>query len=376
MKVVFCISYYPEYLKAFYTKNPHLRSASYTAQHEALVNDFYGVWGPYTHYFNAMGHRAELIIPNNRHLQEAWAKEHGVKITRDWPFSIALEQVKKIKPDIFFIGSMFEYFGSFLDEIKKTVPHVFGWIACYIPPGTNIKQLDLILTSVPAFVDDFRTKGVNSELLSAAFDARVLTHIEPSLKQDIDFSFIGSFTSAHSKRISIIKELAERTPLTIFGTGINKIPDERNLLRKLSSKSLIQQRYGGETWGLEMFRTLHRSRITFNSHIDISGNFAGNMRMFEATGAGTLLLTDGIHSSKKLFTDDEVVYYSSLDDAVEKVNYFLDHEDERKLIAEKGQLKTLSYYNFENTSRAMHDYFIRYMPGTVPVKNNFSQETA
>jgi hypothetical protein len=374
MRVVFCSSYYPEYLNAFYKKNPQLRSASYGEQMNAILKDYYGVWGSYTYYFNKAGIQAELIIPNNYYLQQTWARENGVRFDRDWSFSIPLEQVKRIKPDVFFIGSMFEYFGSFLDKVKVIVPNVFGWIACYIPPGINIKKLDLILTSVPAFVENFRKSGINSELLNAAFDARVLSQIDTSGNQDIDFSFIGSFTTAHSNRISLIKELIERTPLKLFGTGISKIPDERNFFQRIFSRSPVQQRYGGEAWGLDMFRVLRRSRITFNVHIDVSGNYAGNMRMFEATGAGTLLLTDGKNSSTRLFADDEVTYYSSLDDAMDKVNYFLNHEEERRAIAEKGQQKTLSQYNFENMAAVMRDYFVKYMQASASAANSFSPQ--
>ncbi len=41
-----------------------------------------------------------------------------------------------------------------------------------------------------------------------------------------------------------------------------------------------------------MYQVLRRSRITLNSHIDLAGREAGNMRLFEATGVGAFLLTD------------------------------------------------------------------------------------
>jgi len=95
-------------------------------------------------------------------------------------------------------------------------------------------------------------------------------------------------------------------------------------------------------FGLDMYRLMFRSRLTFNIHADATGR-VGNMRLFEATGAGTCLVTDTGPNLADLFVDGkEVVTYSSLDECVEKVHYLLEHEDERRAIAEAGQRRCLS----------------------------------
>ena len=66
-----------------------------------------------------------------------------------------------------------------------------------------------------------------------------------------------------------------------------------------------------------MYQVLRRSRITLNSHIDMAGNEAGNMRLFEATGAGTFLLTDFKDNLDTLFAPDcEVAAWRSIDDCL------------------------------------------------------------
>ena len=360
MRIVFFCTYYPQYLDFFYKKNKNLKTLSYEEQLNFILNDYSSVWGSYTQKIRKLGAEVELIIPNCQPLQSAWAKQNGIKVDSDWYFSIPKKQVKKIQPDVFFIGSMFEYYGSFLDEIKRIVPNVLGWIACPIPEKVDVSKLGLIVTSLPKYVDEFRNMGVNSELLTSAFDTEILNHLETFIEPDIDFSFLGSFTTAHQNRIKMIKELVDRTPVEIFGTGIKTIPDERPFVQRLFKKNLIQQRYKGEKWGLDMFRTLRRSRITFNVHIDISGTYAGNIRMFEATGVGTLLVTDGKQSPIRLFEDDEVIYYNDINEAIDKINYYLEHEDERKNIAKKGQARTLSTYNFDITAAKMYEYLKSY----------------
>jgi hypothetical protein len=361
MRIVFFTSYYDKYLEDFYKKRPSLVTKSYQEQMNTLTSDYFGVFGSYTKYANMLNAEARLIVSNCRPLQQMWAKENNIPFNeKNWKFTIPLEQIKKYRPDIFFMSSMFEYYGAFLDEVRKYVPRIFGWIACPIPSGVSLNQMDLILSSVPQFVDDFRKQGINSEHSPQAFDPDILKEISISGEKDIDFSFIGSFSGSHLRRIELVQELMEKTPLKIFGTGIKAIPDNRSLIKKLFSKSLIQQRYQGEPWGLEMYRALRRSKITFNAHIDISGNYAGNMRMYEATGVGALLLTDGKSGSPKLFSEEEVVYYNSVDDAIEKVNYYLSNPEKREAISQKGQQATLAKFNFELNIKRMLEYFNKY----------------
>ena len=66
-------------------------------------------------------------------------------------------------------------------------------------------------------------------------------------------------------------------------------------------------------------------------------------------------------SKGKIFSDEEVVYYSSIDDAIDKANYFLSHEQERKKIANKGQQKTFKDYNYEKNSRLMYEFFLQHI---------------
>ena len=362
MKVIFFSSYYPKYLDAFYKKNPLLSSRSYDEQMDALRKDYFGDWASYLPSFSKLGAEPHLIIPNCKPLQQAWARENNVKWDlKNWEYSLPIEQVKKIKPDVFYIGNMFEYYGEFLDAIKHHAKKIFGWIACEIPPGVKPVQLDLVLSSLPLFVERFRNDGLNAEFLTAAFDATILNAIDERTTQDINFSFIGSLTRAHGKRINMIKHLIDQTDLEFFGLNIEAIPDERSFLKRLTTPGIYKKRFRGEAWGLDMYKILKRSKITFNAHIDISEGYIANMRMYEATGVGTLLLTDGNKAPVKPFKDDEVVYYDSIIDAVEKYKYYLSHETERNEIANRGQMRTLTDYNYDKISARLFDYFAEYL---------------
>ena len=59
-----------------------------------------------------------------------------------------------------------------------------------------------------------------------------------------------------------------------------------------------------------MYRVLAQSRIAVNRHGDFAGGYAANMRMFEATGVGALLMTESAANLPDFFEPGrEVVAY-------------------------------------------------------------------
>ena len=109
----------------------------------------------------------------------------------------------------------------------------------------------------------------------------------------------------------------------------------------------IARRSRPPLFGLEMFGQLRAGRVALNTHIDISPVSASNMRLFEATGVGTCLLTDRKENLPQLFEPDaEVVTYRDAAECVEKVRYLLGHEAERRRIADAGQRRTLRDHTF------------------------------
>jgi spore maturation protein CgeB len=71
------------------------------------------------------------------------------------------------------------------------------------------------------------------------------------------------------------------------------------------------------------------------------------MRLFEATGVGTCLLTDRKSNLASLFEPDrEVAVYGSPDECVERARWLLDHPRECREIALAGQRRTLRDHTF------------------------------
>jgi spore maturation protein CgeB len=100
---------------------------------------------------------------------------------------------------------------------------------------------------------------------------------------------------------------------------------------------------------MEMFRVLYESRVALNRHIGVAEQYANNMRLYEATGVGTLLLTDEKTNLPELFVPGrEVATYRDEDELVERVNHYLSHDDERRAVAAAGQARTLAEHTYRH----------------------------
>lgn len=85
--------------------------------------------------------------------------------------------------------------------------------------------------------------------------------------------------------------------------------------------------------GDDMVKALSSYKIAFNCNIADDINY----RTFEATGAGAMLITNYTPNIEKLFEiNKEVVVYKNVGEMLEKIDYYMRNEEERKAIATAG----------------------------------------
>ncbi|OYU44792.1 MAG: hypothetical protein CFE44_11005, partial [Burkholderiales bacterium PBB4] len=204
-----------------------------------------------------------------------------------------------MRPDVLYCQDLWFLSPQKLGEVRPYAKLIVGQIASPMPSDACVKAYDLVLTSFPHFVPRLRAMGVASEYFRIGFDTRVLD-LMGTVEKDIDASFVGGISRHHGKALPLLEEVARKTPIQFFGYGA----------KSLGRSSLIAQRHHGEVWGLDMYRALARSRVTFNRHINVAENYANNMRLYEATGVGTLLFTAHKDNFGELFeVGKEVVAY-------------------------------------------------------------------
>jgi len=404
MKLLKLTTAYPIYIRKFYRSRPSLGSHSYNEQKEKMDYDAYGWADFWSHALKPLGYDVTEVTINVKPMQLAWARENGIAFSeRSWLTDIPYEQIRYFKPDILFVEESSAFTQEWLKKIRDNFPAIqlfITWCGAPYRDGRVFHSYDLILSCIPEMVAEFVSRGHDSRHVNHAFEPRVLKRIRLDGPKTIDFSFVGQIARGkqmHIGRERILQKLATFTDIQIYSPvkdaqlaqylkdlikgGIRKILSlTRRLgldlnvthsnpgLRELATlqaelfpplSGAIRSKLLPSVFGLAMFQTLRDSKITFNNHIDISPVSASNMRLFEATGVGSCLVTDWKENIKELFEpDSEIVTYRTADECIEKVRWLLDSPGERTKIANAGQARTLKDHTFRQRAE-MLDEIIR-----------------
>lgn len=140
-------------------------------------------------------------------------------------------------------------------------------------------QYDLILSAIPALVAHARSVGCRAEQLDLAFDTRALV------------AGMG----------------VERKPecITIGSTTVNAHHVRSQMLAQLSAAGLVK--IVSPTFGRAYFAALAGAAVVWNCHASWSFGSMMNMRVYESTGMGCQLVTDGDDGGR---WGDEVFRYN------------------------------------------------------------------
>lgn len=387
---------YGGFLSWLYGRHPGLDQASYHEQLKVRYDSIFGVADFYSRNLQHLGVEAYDLYVNNQALQQAWMREQygpaacevsdnstptlvqrlrritgrtplrklkpfltrwldrRVSHQRSWAEHVLAEQIRHYRPDVVLNQDMCWAGGHFWHEMKPHIRLLVGQIASPLPEDWDFEAYDLVVSSLPNFVDYFKRQGVKSELHRLGFDLRVL-EIAASTSdahEPIDLSFVGSLTADHHARARLLERLSEHVGVQVWGRGVDSLP----------ASSPLHRCWKGEAWGVDMYRVLARSRITINHHIDVSEGFANNMRLFEATGVGSLLVTDWKANLGDMFKPGkELVAYRHPEECVELVRHYLAHESARAAVARAGQERTLRDHTYLHRMTELVEVVKRYL---------------
>jgi spore maturation protein CgeB len=357
--------------------------------------DCFGWADFWTHALGNLGYEVWEPVSNAEPMQKAWARENGIEFDeKTWLTDIVIAQIKSFQPDIIFVNDYSTFKGEFYRRLRNecvTIRLVIGWCGAPYSDANVFKEYDLVLSNIPEFVEHFGKHGLRSEYMCHAFEPQILDKINKNSEKRCTVSFIGSIVKAsgfHNKREKLLRKIVQNVDMEIF-LDINNpsrkellsmlfrskiydilqiakvvpgcmlffdyIPKIKNFAQMESSPffshyvdekiSAVSQK---ALFGLSMYQKLYESQITLNTHIDCSILYASNMRLYEATGVGTCLLTEWQPNLCEIFEpDEEVVTYRSAEEAIEKIHYLRLNKNECLKIAQSGQQRTLKSHTFD-----------------------------
>ena len=95
-----------------------------------------------------------------------------------------------------------------------------------------------------------------------------------------------------------------------------------------------------------------------NLNIALKGIEGGTtQRIMDIMGAGGFVLTNYCEETAELFEEDkEIVMFRTPEELIQKVDYYLEHEEEREQIARAGHEKAMNDYTYEKKIKRLLDW--------------------
>ena len=398
MKFLRISSPYPEYLNGFYRERPWLAREPYCEQLEKLLYDGYQQADSYSNALKGFDYECREVISNAPCLMKKWCQENGFTWPgEDYDLLVPLEIARQFNPEVVFCLDFARFGGGWVKQLRATCPSVrcvLGWCGIGTWTPESLRGFDAVLTCNKVLAERMRAGGLRVLVLPFAFDPRILQRIEVDRPRSIETSFLGQVRRSdgfHSSRAKLLEHVSEQVGLEVFTRDRSPkdwevhvrqmLYDSSRLLKKCGLSSRLIHRipfvcnaltYPGRprkpvdhplwrrvrppVYGLRYFQTLHDSWITLNVHPECAGSSASNIRLFEATGVGTCLLTDFKEDLTELFDcDREIVTFSSGEECLEKLAWLNGSRQRVEQIAQAGQRRTLKVHTFERCAGALDE---------------------
>ncbi len=338
----------------------------------------FGTGVVYVKNLMASGHESRLLVANSPALQLPFSERQRIFdkvsqmlfkypaivarigflgdfiIERSKFFRALKAEVETFAPDALLVLDINLFSHSVLSKLAPSSVIRVGEIASPLPPKGFIRGYDLIFSAHPGLVREIESIGVKASWNPLGIDASSISKQTPK-NRDIDAVFVGSLGRLQKNTGPLLAEVKKVVPsLQIYG----------NISKSALKKFGLSENYMGPAWGVKMHEILSRAKLSINRHGEIAGPYAVNMRMYESTAAGAMLLTEDKTNLKDLFTPGtEVVAYRNNRDAAEKARYYLDHLEELTKIAKAGQKRTLEEHTYQQRVSRMADEISKILNG-------------
>ena len=239
------------------------------------------------------------------------------------------DDLQKYRGDIAFVGSLYER--NSYDKIKPKLPeYLRGYFDAVMEAQLNISGANIvepmlttdILEQLQQYFKLDKSEGSFSDL-GLIFQTTVL-----------------GFKIAEVERRRALIELSKYFDVNVYSNS-----NVSDLMRVRTLGSV-------DYWS-EMPKVFHMSKINLNFTIpNIKSGIP--LRIWDVLGAGGFLLTNYQAELPLFFKEGEdLVCFDGIEDMRKKVGYYLEHEEERRQIAENGYRKVKEYHSYIDRIQTM-----------------------
>lgn len=255
--------------------------------------------------------------------------------------------IKETKSEALIVDNCFPYHPEYLLRLRiyKVLRTSDGPITAYDRDFAYLHAYDQILYHSRAYSRDMsmaeklRYCGAKNidywplGLFDRMFDGSKSLEEIFGIPRDIDIIFIGALYIGKMPILAKVKKAFGRR-FQMYG------------LSTIRRNVYFNAKYGLPGWirpiPFEKYVSFYqRAKIGVNVH-NRGPYSVGNYRLFDLAGNGVMQISDGGEYLNDFFKiGEEIVGYEDADDLIEKVGYYLEHDEERKEIAVNGYRRVM-----------------------------------
>lgn len=380
-RIVQVETFYQPYLDGFYAARPELAAAPHAAQINALIGDGFSALHNIAPYLEPLGWDAHFIVANCAQAQRAWLRDHQVSFPPGTQvgFAEALRaQIDALDPDVLYFSDATSFGADFVRSLRRRPRLVVAWHAAPIPPGVDWSEVDLFLSGLSAMRTAAGLLGARSAERYMPGAPEWLPSKAGDADEAVDFLFTGSYTSVqHARRNALLEALADHARACGASCALHMTTPAAALPPSLAGFRR------DAAFGVDMQRLLTTGRIVFDARsdmtgagpdgalYDVAGRETANMRLFEATAAGSFLLTERWNNVGDYFTPGvEVETFAGAAELLEKARYYLSRPDERRAIAAAGRRRCMEEHGMRKRAPLFDALIRRRLPNKPQVAVN------
>lgn len=264
-------------------------------------------------------------------------REAGVSTVRYLPMAANVERLDTLHTkqsdfayDVSFVGSLYlETLQPFTKMSESLSDYAKGYLDALVASQLKIQGYDFIPDVLGPIMEEMRK-------------AYPISHEPWSIESDEDYyaQHVINRWITTVERVDLLDAVAQKFGVDFFTHyKIFTLPNLRN--------------HGPAGYMTEMPLVFKQSKVNLNiSRRGMKGGIP--LRAFDIMGSGGFLLSNFQSDFLDLFVPGEdFVYYESKEDMLDKIGYYLSHEDQRQAIAKNGHDKVAAAHTYRHRVREM-----------------------
>lgn len=261
-------------------------------------------------------------------------QEAGIPTVRYLPMAANTERLDALgfpEPvyDVSFVGSLYNESHNFFDRMENLSPYAKGYLEGLMRAQMHVQGYNFIQESLSPIMGELY-QALPMDPNPDGVETREYLYAQYVINRKL----------TGMERLGLLTAVTKRHTLDLFTLDpAFTLPNLRN--------------HGTADYYAEMPMVFKESRINLN--ISLRSIKSGiPLRAFDIMGNGGFLLSNYQEDFLENFTPGvDFVYYESEEDLLQKIDYYLAHEEERRAIAKNGHDKVAKAHTYRDRVREM-----------------------